>query len=344
MTSGNFGLGLAIASCVLYCLNGELLQALQEQEGHHASPLLNLLLCHLGGLLFIPRFGRFTLPESMTAVKAETITFGPKTSALFFAFLIMGYNYAWLLSTSYVELSLTNAIFQLSVALVYLCSIYLFAEAVSLDRVVGVLLSVLGSFLASGGLPSGGSSSSTMMGGILALLAAGGYTAYQVLFRWSFGHLKSDVAFLAHFGAWVSIWHVLVILPLVWAADVLGYERLQWPSGQLVLLGTICSALVAFTVNALYLCIVMWGSPMLLPSTSALSVPFTVLLDIMLHGAQPDTHELFGQMLVLLSVVLIMQQRNILSFGITFTASSIQRQRSLRVWCRHRTKCELMQL
>ena len=26
-----------------------------------------------------------------------------------------------------------------------------------------------------------------------------------------------------------------------------------------------------------------------------------VLLDIMLHGAQPDTHELFGQMLVLLS-------------------------------------------
>ena len=33
----------------------------------------------------------------------------------FEAFLIMGYNYAWLLSASYVELSLTNAIFQLSV-------------------------------------------------------------------------------------------------------------------------------------------------------------------------------------------------------------------------------------
>ena len=31
------------------------------------------------------------------------------------AFLIMGYNYAWLLSASYVDLSLTNAIFQLSV-------------------------------------------------------------------------------------------------------------------------------------------------------------------------------------------------------------------------------------
>ncbi len=105
---------------------------------------------------------------------------------------------------------------------------------------------------------------------------------------------------------------------------------------------------------------VMWGSPMLLPSTSALSVPFTatwrkhknlayiffsphkrfmlivfflvicrgsirpwksrvsrvmrgvnifvrpstsqVFLDMLLHGAQPHPHELFGQLLVLLSV------------------------------------------
>ena len=39
-----------------------------------------------------------------------------KSFEFFFeAFLIMGYNYAWLLSASYVELSLTNAIFQLSV-------------------------------------------------------------------------------------------------------------------------------------------------------------------------------------------------------------------------------------
>lgn len=53
---------------------------------------------------------------------------------------------------------------------------------------------------------STGTAGSTILGTILALLAAGGYTAYQVLFRWCFGHLKSDAAFLAHFGAWISIW------------------------------------------------------------------------------------------------------------------------------------------
>ena len=195
--------------------------------------------------------------------------------------------------------------------------------------------------MASGGVPSEGNATSSMIGSFLALVAAGGYTAYQVLFRWSFGHLKSDAAFLAHFGAWVSIWHLLVILPLVWAADVLGFERLQWPSGTLVLLGTFCSALVAFAVNALYLCIVMWGSPMLLPSTSALSVPFTVFLDMLLHGAQPHLHELFGQLLVLLSVVLIMQlQLSIPAVGSQFGASKPRWSRCRRF----QPKCEVMQL
>ena len=255
--------------------------------------------------------------------------------------LLMSYNYAWLLSASYVDLSLTNAIFQVSVALVYVCSVRWFSEAVSIDRLLGVSLSLLGqarlrisvSLVEVHSWPvrasaleaaeyllnicyyiyyiyiyayihdvSGGTAGSTILGTILALLAASGYTAYQVLFRWCFGHLKSNAAFLAHFGAWISIWHLLVILPMVWAAHILGIERLQWPAEPLLLLGTLLSAVLAFTVNALYLCIVMWASPMLLPSTSVLSVPLTLFLDVMLHEAEPQTAELFGQALVLLSV------------------------------------------
>eukprot|EP00434_Breviolum_minutum_P045681 symbB.v1.2.041010.t1/scaffold7742.1/size9585/1 len=63
MSSQHLGPSLAMASCVLYCLNGELLQALQAQEGHHASPLLNLLFCHLGGLLLVPHFGHLGILE-----------------------------------------------------------------------------------------------------------------------------------------------------------------------------------------------------------------------------------------------------------------------------------------
>ena len=78
---------------------------------------------------------------------------------------------------------------------------------------------------------------------------------------------------------------------------------------------------------------VMWGSPMLLPSTSVLSVPLTaacmladphivceVFLDVMLHEAEPGTAELFGQVLVLLSVAACPNQELLLKRGLDHAA------------------------
>ncbi|OLP88941.1 Sodium channel protein type 10 subunit alpha [Symbiodinium microadriaticum] len=319
MKSG-FAYVAAISSCALYCLNGELLQALQRAApGHHASPLLNLALCHLGGLLFVPHFGCASTSEepagqcsaAFAGVRAA-LSQRPRLAALPFALLLMGYNYAWLLSASFIDLRLTNAVFQVSTALVYIASVQLFGEAVCLERLLGVLLSLGGSFIASGlkwddASSTGPRHQHQVVGFALALTAAVGYTAYQVLFRWIFGHLKQNVSFLAHFFSWISLWHLLIILPLVLAAHAAGIEQLQVPHGLFALAGTAVSALIASTVNVLYLCIVMWGSPMLLPSTSALSVPLTVVLDIVIHNERPEHREMVGQGLVLLSVVLIMQ-------------------------------------
>ncbi|CAE7434055.1 Scn10a [Symbiodinium natans] len=172
----------------------------------------------------------------------------------------MGYNYAWLLSASFIDLRLTNAVFQVSVALVYVASVQLFGEAVCVERLLGVMLSLAGSFLASGlrwddGRSTGPRHQLQVVGFALALSAAVGYTAYQVLFRWIFGHLKQNASFLAHFFSWISLWHLLIVLPLVLAAHVAGIERLQLPHGLFALLGTGVSAMIASTVNVLYLCI-----------------------------------------------------------------------------------------
>ncbi|CAK0887715.1 unnamed protein product [Prorocentrum cordatum] len=273
---------LAVLSCVLYCGNGELLQALQALAAELGA----------GGAL------------------ANT----PRTTALLFAFVIMGYNWAWLSSARLVPAGLTNAVFQTSIAFVYLASTHLFAEPLTLPRMVGVGLSIAGSGLASGLVHLGASpsntlqaASGTMMGVMLALVAALGVTVYQVLFRQLFGHLKSDWRFLAYFGAWVSVWHVLAILPLVMLASPLGIEKLALPSSSEAWAGTMVSAALASAVNALYLCIVMWGSPMLLPCASALSVPLTVVLDAALHGARPTAVECLGHLMVVVSVVLIME-------------------------------------
>lgn len=327
----------ALLSCVLFCCNGELLQALQvhsSREEGHASPLLNLTICHLGGLMFLPWFAcgprkagaSYCTPAGGGAARSSLASC-PRAAALLFALLLMSYNYAWLLSAKYLAAGLTNAVFQVSVAFVYVASVILFAEPANASRLLGVALALLGSLLASGLTENSehqspahtGSDSShaaaavaaaaqqRLVGVALALAAAAGYTVYQVLFRFIFGHLKQDASFLAYFGTWISIWHLLVVLPLVLLAHFTGGEQLEFPHAPIAVLGTTVSAVLASTVNALYLCIVMWGSPMLLPATSALSVPFTVLLDFLLHGRPPHKTELLGQTLVLVSVVLILQ-------------------------------------
>merc|ERR1712045_345316 len=108
------------------------------------------------------------------------------------------------------------------------------------------------------------------LGFSLAIIAAVGVALYQVLFRYLFGHMKSDVRFLAFFSAWIGIWHIIVIAPFVWAVSFAGIEQLQMPSGMHAVVGTFVSAAIASTVNILYLCIALLGSPMLLPCSSVL--------------------------------------------------------------------------
>jgi drug/metabolite transporter (DMT)-like permease len=228
--------------------------------------------------------------------------------ALALALLLMGYNYAWLLSSRYLAVGLTNAIFQTSIAFVYLASVFIFHDNFEGVQVLGVVFALSGSFLASGfeSPITPQTSPDASLGIFLALLGAIGCMAYQVLFKYLYSHLKSDARFLAHIGAWVSVWHLLVILPLAGLAHAVGFEEMQLPHGYVAVLGTLASACIASTVNAMYICIVMWGSSMLLPCASALSVPGMVSLDLFLHHVVPAKIEIFGHLLVVLSVVMIM--------------------------------------
>lgn len=305
---------LAIISCVLFSFNGELLQFLQlhaSNEGN-ISPMLNLIICHSGGLLFAPHF-LFWKPLGFS----EGLGMNVQMGSLLIAFLLMGYNYLWLQGARYLTVGLTNAIFQTSVAFVYIASVTVFRDEPEHMQLVGVALAMGGSFLASGiGNPGAPVSTHLRFGVFIALIGAFGYMVYQVTFKYLFGRFKNDARFLAHIGAWVSIWHVVVIFPLACVASALGLETMHFPHGSLMICGTLASAVIASTVNAMYICMVMWGSSMLLPCASALSVPFTVGLDAILHHVVPARMEACGHMMVVLSVVLIMRlHKDILRFA-----------------------------
>lgn len=333
---------LALLSCALFCLNGELLQSLQlhtPPQEKHASPLLNLLLCHLGGIVFAPYFlntdSSWGPPTASTGLVSgcPSGTLGylsarPRIAALLFALLLTGYNYAWLLSTRFVSVGVTNATFQVSVAIVYASSIPLFGEPLESSRLLGVALVLLGSMLAGGiigGSAAGGSApaaSAASTGVALSLTAAAGVAVYQVSFRYLFGHLKHDARFLFFFSAWIGIWHIVVIAPLVWLASVSGYEALEFPSGIHAVVGTILSAAIASVVNILYLCVALWGTPMLLSCSSVLSVPLSVAMDAVMHGKAPQMIEFAGHFMVVLAVILILNLQTFFLSGSVFSGSA----------------------
>uniref|UniRef100_A0A7S0ZYX4 EamA domain-containing protein n=1 Tax=Noctiluca scintillans TaxID=2966 RepID=A0A7S0ZYX4_NOCSC len=295
---------LGVLSCLLFCLNGELLQALQlAGEGTRVSPLLNMTLCHMGGLLLLPWLPRWPAQRIVGVSQSAQTLWLP----LLFSFILTAYNYCWLLSTRYQHVGLTTGLFQTSVAFVYLCSVMIFREELSGVRIIGVFFALVGSGLSCSNAAVGSTSygGSLGVGVALALSASIGYTVYQVLFRHLFGHMKSNVSFLIHFYAMVGVVHMSVMMPLVYMAHVSGLEPLETPNGLVPWLGVLASALIASAVNGLFLCIIIWGSPMLLPCTSALSVPLTVALDAKLHGLRPSGMESVGHLLVTMSIVLI---------------------------------------
>lgn len=298
---------LALLSCVLYSCNGELLQFLQlhgtKDGGQPPSALLNLIICHLGGLLFAPHF-LFWKPIGFR----EGLALDVQVGSLLMALLLICYNYCWLLSAKFLAVGLTNAIFQTSVALVFVASILVFRDDFDTTQLAGVALALLGSFLASGVETPGAEHSSNFgLGIFFALCAAIGCMVYQVAFKYVFGQFRNDARFLAHIGSWVSLWHVLVIFPVACLFHYFGIETMQFPSGSMMVVGTMASAIIASTVNAMYICMVMWGSSMLLPCASAMSVPFTVGLDILFHRVVPARLEASGHMMVVISVFLIMR-------------------------------------
>eukprot|EP00932_Pfiesteria_piscicida_P006970 SRR837773.16952.p1 GENE.SRR837773.16952~~SRR837773.16952.p1 ORF type:complete len:211 (+),score=79.77 SRR837773.16952:461-1093(+) len=175
---------------------------------------------------------------------------------------------------------------------------------------MGIGLLIIGSMLASGATTekyhNTASAAGLTAGVSLALLAALGVALYQVVFRHIFGRWKHEPRFLAFFGAWVSLWHLVVIFPLLYVASVVGLESMDFPHGYHTVMGTGISAAIASSVNTMYLCIALWGSVMLLPCVSALSVPMTVFLDVVLHDVRPSRIEFLGDMLIVVGVVLVM--------------------------------------
>ena len=224
------------------------------------SPLLNLWMCHLGGLLLFP----FVL-----RVPADQRTGGSFTTFVGFSVglsvLLMVYNYAWLKSAHFVPVALTNAVFQttrylhisvferrtnaslserLSKARLRRArngsyEIQNGSTSYSLSPIVCGLSFIIGETATTrkcmasigiviGALVASGFTNVNPQGVCFGFLAAIGNAFYQMTIKFQFGaHFASATMIRLMFS--MALIHLVAFTPLIFLIDRIGWEVMVFP-------------------------------------------------------------------------------------------------------------------
>merc|ERR1711871_1435607 len=110
----------------------------------------------------------------------------------------------------------------------------------------------------------------------------------------------------------VGVVHVVMVLPFVVLANALGGEELIIPSQPSVVALLGLSAVIAMLVNLLWLLILMGGSPVVLSAAMGLSIPSTLLLDHVIHGASEYSGaQKLGCVLILAAFVVLTETHQV---------------------------------
>uniref|UniRef100_A0A0G4HTF1 EamA domain-containing protein n=1 Tax=Chromera velia CCMP2878 TaxID=1169474 RepID=A0A0G4HTF1_9ALVE len=140
-------------------------------------------------------------------------------------------------------------------------------------------------------------------GVLFGLMSAFLNAVYQVMYKkfWP----KASVDFMILYSFLVAAVHVALVLPVLVSAHAFYWERFQFPSSPLLQGAVVISALLAFTVNSLYIVLLSSRGPLAASAAYALSIPATVLLDVVLHGVSVPPAAVTGHTLIVVAFGII---------------------------------------
>merc|ERR1719291_2902 len=215
--------------------------------------------------------------------------------------------YLWFEASLLIPTSLVAAIFQSSIAFVYVLSLCFLGERFRWGKTGGVVLAVLGIAVAtgalSGGAPEGGASTK---GVFLALFSELSKATYQVWFKWTFG--ETTPRFTMLFGGSVGLAHIFPVLPILAVLNTLGVQDARmgvssWTPQQFLLI--LLGATIAGSVNVGSLTVIALRSPLFWASVQMLAIPMSVFFDLVIRGIVPDTPNILGYILIMAAFPLL---------------------------------------
>eukprot|EP01001_Neometanema_parovale_P006115 NODE_2496_length_1407_cov_64.529595_g2374_i0.p1 GENE.NODE_2496_length_1407_cov_64.529595_g2374_i0~~NODE_2496_length_1407_cov_64.529595_g2374_i0.p1 ORF type:complete len:371 (-),score=47.52 NODE_2496_length_1407_cov_64.529595_g2374_i0:151-1263(-) len=257
--------------------------------------------------------------ESWTFVMEEQYELTP--SVLFiiglkFAVCYFIADYFWYLALPLTSVAIATTIFNSSCVFVYILSVILLNEKVSIRKICAVALAVGGVVCIGMTAHSDGEAhhdnGSVLLGNMFALGSAVGYAVYEVLFSKfvvdkyritdpnAINTLSAYIGFANILMIWIGI-PLVTLLPSHWS---ILYESFRFPTGRafwvLLLNGSL-----AFGFNVCLMLALAFTSPLITNLACTLCIPLSALVDYLWHGDQMTMGDIIGGALIALSFVLI---------------------------------------
>jgi len=241
-----------------------------------------------------------------------------------FSLVAFGAGYTWYLSLQHTTISLNTTVYNANVAVVFVLSVFLLKEHVSLIKVVAVLFCGGGVVLeAFAPTPSDeDQGESDVIGVLMVLLSMFLFSIYEVVFKKLEGGKEEDVTtnvsnvepqnpatvaasdaliILSLIGLWNCV--LVPILIIIWNFG--GWETFELPPsatvwGQIIANGALdgmynCALLVGITVS----------SPLFMSMGCLLSIPISILIDVLRKQFIVSGFSIGGSLCIVIGFVLL---------------------------------------
>eukprot|EP00759_Apiculatamorpha_spiralis_P051159 PhF_6_TR5130/c0_g1_i1/m.7287/K15289/SLC35F5; solute carrier family 35, member F5 len=167
-------------------------------------------------------------------------------------------------------------------------------------HIAAVALQISGATLvAVGDTHDGPSAGHSFVGDILALLSAVLYASYTMLLD----RYVKDEAHVSVVIGWVGVYGIVLLWPLLFIAHWVGYESLEQPTLSVVGMLLINSFLGTVVPQMLWARGVILASPLIATLGLSLTIPLSMVSDVLFQHVQYSTLYLFGCGLVLCGFV-----------------------------------------
>ena len=240
--------------------------------------------------------------------------------------IVFCFNYSWYLSLPRTEVSANTAIYETATAFVFILSVPILGERVTLIKVLSLVISIIGVCLISI-FPSVATNSTVIIANItnnsnnsshltpteanpsalgycLVIASTLLYSLYEVLYK-RLATSQRDTAPIMNsvrMLGLIGIWYMALVAPFLLIAHLTGLESFQLPSTRAALLILLSSVLDSFS-NILILFGIVLSSPLFVSMGALLALPASAAADYIVHNIVMNYLSMAGALLILIGFV-----------------------------------------